>query len=64
MMVAMYVRVQNRVFRAVRRLQGEQKGLTMIEYGVAAAFLVLVMAAAALVAGPKLSVWIGDTIDN
>ena len=64
MMLKMYVRVQNGVQRFVSRLGSEQKGLTMIEYGVAAAFLVLVMAVAAFAAGPKLSKWIADTIDN
>lgn len=64
MMVAMYVRARNGAARLGRRLQEEQKGMTMIEYGVAAAFLVLALVGAALIVGPELTTWLTTTIRN
>lgn len=64
MMVQMYVRVTNGAHRFVRRLRREQQGLTMIEYGVTAAFLVLFLVGALAIAGPQLKTWITTTINN
>lgn len=47
-------------FRAFLR---EEKGLTAIEYGVFAAFVVLALVAAAIIVGPQLRDWIIRTID-
>lgn len=63
-MVGLFVRVQNGAARLVRRLREEQEGLTMIEYGVTAAFLVLFLVGAAMLVGPKLATWIDATIDR
>lgn len=62
MMVELYVRAQNGFWRLGRRIREEQQGLTMIEYGVAAAFLVLLMAGAALTVGPELRDWLVETV--
>lgn len=40
--------------RQARHLRVRQEGMSMIEYGVLAAFIVVVMAAVAVAAGPKL----------
>ena len=62
MMVQSYVRASCGVHRLVRRLRKEQQGLTMIEYGVAAAFLVLFLVGALMVVGPQLRTWIQATM--
>lgn len=62
MMLMAYVRIQNGWDRMWRSLR-EEKGLTAIEYGVFAAFVVLLLVGAAVIIGPKLKVWITGTID-
>lgn len=39
-----------------------RKGLTAIEYGVFAAFIVLMLVGAAVIVGPQLKTWITSTI--
>ena len=64
MMVRWYVRASCGVQRVVRRLRKEQQGLTMVEYGVAAAFLVLFLVGALMVVGPQLRAWIIATMNR
>jgi Flp pilus assembly pilin Flp len=64
MMVRWYVRASCGVQRVVRRLRKEQQGLTMVEYGVAAAFLVLFLVGALMVVGPQLRDWIKATMNR
>jgi Flp pilus assembly pilin Flp len=64
MMVRWYVRAMCGVQRVVRRLRKEQQGLTMVEYGVAAAFLVLFLVGALMVVGPQLRNWIIATMNR
>ncbi|HWI52474.1 MAG TPA: hypothetical protein VNT01_10085 [Symbiobacteriaceae bacterium] len=64
MMVQWYVRASCGIQRAVRRLRKEQEGLTMIEYGVAAAFLVLFLVGALMIVGPQLRTWITTTMNR
>jgi Flp pilus assembly pilin Flp len=59
----MIVRVQGWVATVGQRLRREQEGLTAIEYGVFAAFVVLMLVVAAVTIGPKLSQWLIHTID-
>ena len=47
----------------VRAFLRDETGLTAIEYGVFAAFVVLALVAAAIIVGPKLRDWIILTID-
>lgn len=56
-MMRMYVWVRN----ACDRMRDEA-GLTAVEYGVFAAFIVLAISVVAFTVGPKLSKWIGDTL--
>lgn len=58
----MYVVGANAVRRFGRRLLREQLGLTAIEYGVFAAFLVLALVAVAVFAGPELQKWMNETM--
>ncbi|MDF2628846.1 MAG: hypothetical protein K0R39_2677 [Symbiobacteriaceae bacterium] len=64
MMVQWYVRANCGVQRVMRRLRKEQQGLTMVEYGVAAAFLVLFLVGALMIVGPQLKNWITVTMDR
>lgn len=57
-----YVRVQAGAFRLVRRLRDGQKGLTMIEYMAAAAFIVLILVLAAVAMQGELRDWVTTTI--
>jgi Flp pilus assembly pilin Flp len=63
-LVGLYVRCHTAVSRAVRRVREEQAGLTMIEYGVAAAFLVLALVGAAVLVGPQLKNWLVNTVND
>lgn len=58
------VRMQCALMRLSRRIREQQQGMTMIEYGVAAAFLVLFLVGAAMLVGPKLVTWIDQTVTN
>lgn len=40
-----------------------RRGLTAIEYGVFAAFIVLMIVGAAVVIGPQLKTWMTGTVD-
>lgn len=57
-MLKWYVRISN----ALDRVRREQDGLTAIEYGVFAAFIVLTIAVMAFTIGPRLSDWINTTL--
>ncbi|HLO03569.1 MAG TPA: Flp family type IVb pilin [Symbiobacteriaceae bacterium] len=43
-------------------IKRNRKGLTAIEYGVFAAFIVLMLVGAAVVIGPQLKTWLTGTI--
>lgn len=60
-MLALIVRLQNGLKRVGDRLQ-EEHGLSAIEYGVFAAFLVLALVAVATFAGPALKDWMLGTM--
>lgn len=47
---------------ALRRRLRQSDGLTIIEYGVFAAFVVMLLVGATIVVGPKLKNWVVDTI--
>ena len=64
MMVRWYVRVSSGVQRLVHRLAEERQGLTMIEYGVAAAFIVLLIVGVLAGVGPSLATWIRNTLNS
>jgi Flp pilus assembly pilin Flp len=49
---------------AARRLREDQAGMTMIEYGILAAFVLLLLVGAATLIGPQLKTWITNTISN
>jgi Flp pilus assembly pilin Flp len=57
-MLRTYVRLQT----AWLRLRRAQQGLTAIEYGVFAAFVVLMLVGAAVIIGPQLRTWIENTV--
>lgn len=61
-MVGVYVRVRNGVERLVRRLAQESDGLTIIEYVVFAAFVIVGLAAVAFAFKDPLQQWMGDTM--
>jgi len=63
-MVGLYVRARVAGWQVLHRLHSEQDGLSMIEYGVMAAFLILCLVGAATIAGPALKQWILDTIEK
>lgn len=63
-MVELYVWGRNGLARWVRRLSYEESGLSGIEYGVFAAFIVLALVAVAGLMGPQLKNWIGETMCN
>lgn len=56
------MRIWCRVLRAALAGWRGQRGLTMVEYGVMAAFVVLILTGVALVAGPKLGEWMKETL--
>lgn len=43
-------------------MKRNRKGLTAIEYGVFAAFIVLMIVGAAVVIGPQLKTWLTGTV--
>lgn len=57
-MLRLYVQMVN----MWHRLSEEEKGLTAIEYGVFAAFVVLAISAVAFFVGPKIAAWIQTAI--
>lgn len=63
-MLALRVRTRNALARACRKLVGDQKGLSAIEYGVLAVFIVAVLAVLYRTLGPQLSNWIQDAFDT
>ncbi|MFZ5826302.1 MAG: Flp family type IVb pilin [Bacillota bacterium] len=60
-MVGIYVRVRNGFERLVRRVSQED-GLTIIEYVVFAAFVIVGLAAVAFAFKDPLQQWMGDTM--
>lgn len=60
-MIGGYVRLMNAWDRLRRALRPEN-GMTMIEYGVFAAFVVVILVGAAMTIGDELSDWLKDTI--
>lgn len=61
-MLWLFVRTSNAWHRA-RQWMREESGLTIVEYGVFAAFVVLLLVGAALLVGPKMKDWVVDTVD-
>lgn len=47
-----------------RWLAEKQEGVTALEYAVLAAFIVLFIVGAAVVAGPKIKGWMNETISD
>jgi Flp pilus assembly pilin Flp len=62
-MLQQFVSIQTWVAMVGRRVREEQAGLTAIEYGVFAAFIVLAIVLAAVTIGPKLTLWLTRTMD-
>lgn len=56
-------RVEVGIRKAWSRLRRDQRGLTAVEYGVFAAFVVLLLVGAAIVIGPKLQKFMVDTVN-
>ncbi|HYF94503.1 MAG TPA: hypothetical protein VD969_19980 [Symbiobacteriaceae bacterium] len=61
-MLELYVAGAIVVRQLGRKLLDDQRGLTAIEYGVFAAFLVLALVGVAVFAGPQLKTWMMGTM--
>lgn len=59
-MVGLYVWIRS----GWGRLRRDESGLTAIEYGVFAAFIVLAISVVAFTVGPKLAAWIENALCN
>lgn len=57
-MLSMYIRLQN----GIKRLVTDEAGLSAIEYGVFAAFVVLALVGVAMFAGPEVKKWMLQTM--
>lgn len=63
-MLKLYVRAQTALARFRRNMIERQEGLTAVEYGVLAAFIVAVLAITYRALGPRLSSWIQGSVDT
>lgn len=61
-MLELYVRVRHGLPQMVRRFFQEESGLSMIEYGVMAAFVIAGLAILFIAVGPQLKDWMGSSI--
>lgn len=61
-MLELYVVGANAVRRIGQKLLRDQRGLSAIEYGVFAAFIVLALVGVAVFAGPQLKTWMMGTM--
>lgn len=61
-MLGLYVRGKVALVTLGRRLKQEEQGLTAIEYGVFAAFMVLALTGVALFAGPQIKQWMMESL--
>lgn len=52
------------VCTAWQRFRKRQEGLTMLEYGALAAFLLLILVSAVTFVGPQLRDWLIDTMTD
>lgn len=51
-------------YRVMRAFRNDEAGLTIVEYGVLAAFIVLLLAATAYAFGPQLQTWLEDALSG
>lgn len=59
-MLSLYVKVRE----SMRSLVQKQEGLTVLEYGIFAAFVLLFIVGAAIIVGPQIKGWIVGTITS
>lgn len=63
-MLKLYVKARMAAMKARKWLAEKQEGMSMIEYVVLGAFIVLFLVGAAVIVGPKLKDFATNTIDD